>query len=66
MTDKQREALKIVTNAIHSSNLSIEDAIIIIEAITDNNVVYYPYYSPSLTQSQPPLYKNYEITCQNN
>lgn len=62
MTQKQKDAIKIIANAIHSSNLSIEEATILLEAMMEGSMVYYTY--PTQPQPLEPYYqKEWTTTC---
>lgn len=62
MTQKQKDAIKIIANAIHSDNLSIEDAIILLEAMMEGGMVYYNTY-PTQPQPLEPYYDCGKVTC---
>lgn len=61
MTQKQKDAIKIIADAIRSGNLSTEDATILLEAMMEGNTVYYTY--PTQPQPLEPYYDLGKVTC---
>ena len=71
MTQKQKDAIKVLNrikeqwwNTMEGhTNLSEEDYMTILEAIVDNNEIYYPYV-PQNPQPLGPFYqKEFTVTC---
>lgn len=71
MTQKQKDAIKVLNrikeqwwNTMEGhTNLSEEDYMTILEAIVDNNGIYYPYV-PQNPQPFGPFYqKEFTVTC---